>query len=450
MIRINKDFIKEKIPEKLILKCIKEHRKDLPRLIENKGYYLGEHKILDKIKRDNDPNNKIVNNFAKYITDIVSGYFIGNPITISSESNEDITSLLDTLERLNINTHNADLEKDLSIYGVGYELLYMNEESKLKIAILNPENTFIVYSNEIGNNSLFAVNYYKDFDIDLKSRGYIINVYTDNEILTYYSKNLNEINLQNIQQHFFERVPITQFFNNAEGKGDFEGVISQIDAYNILMSDRVNDKEKFVDSLLVVTGFTFEDIVENEDVNKRIKQNRIMEIPAENSDIKYITKSLNETEVQVLSNAIKDDIHKFSQTPDFTDEKSSGNVSGVAMAYKLLALESLAKVKERFFISGVKRRLKIINTILNKKTMNFYELENIKITIVRTLPVNNLEIAQMISLLNKNVSLETLISQLPFVEDPVKELEKLNGEIQEEDTNMVKAFSSINYSNLGG
>lgn len=245
-------------------------------------------------------------------------------------------------------------------------------------------------------------------------------------------------------------MPITQFFNNAEGKGDFEGVISQIDAYNILMSDRVNDKEKFVDSLLVVTGFTFEDIVENEDVNKRIKQNRIMEIPAENSDIKYITKSLNETEVQVLSNAIKDDIHKFSQTPDFTDEKFSGNVSGVAMAYKLLALESLAKVKERFFISGVKRRLKIINTILNKKTMNFYELENIKITIVRTLPVNNLEIAQMISLLNKNVSLETLISQLPFVEDPVKELEKLKGEIQEEDTNMVKAFSSINYSNLGG
>lgn len=326
----------------------------------------------------------------------------------------------------------------------------MNEESKLKIAILNPENTFVVYSNEIGNNSLFAVNYYKDFDIDLKLQGYIINVYTDNEILTYYSKNLNEINLQNIQQHFFERVPITQFFNNAEGKGDFEGVISQIDAYNILMSDRVNDKEKFVDSLLVVTGFTFEDIVENEDVNKRIKQNRIMEIPAENSDIKYITKSLNETEVQVLSNAIKDDIHKFSQTPDFTDEKFSGNVSGVAMAYKLLALESLAKVKERFFISGVKRRLKIINTILNKKTMNFYELENIKITIVRTLPVNNLEIAQMISLLNKNVSLETLISQLPFVEDPVKELEKLKGEIQEEDTNMVKAFSSINYSNLGG
>ena len=55
----------------------------------------------------------------------------------------------------------------------------------------------------------------------------------------------------------------------------------------------LNDRKKFVDSLFVVTGFTFEDV--DEDVNKRIKQSRIMEIPAENSDIKYITKSLNET-----------------------------------------------------------------------------------------------------------------------------------------------------------
>lgn len=448
MIRINKDFIKDKIPEELILQCIKSHKKDLSRLIKNKEYYLGNHKILNTIKRENEPNNKIVNNFAKYITDIVSGYFIGNPITISSEDDKDITGILDTLEKLNANTHNADLEKDLSIYGIGYELLYINEDCKVKIAILSPENTFVVYSNEIGNKSLFAINYYTDFDINLKVQGYIINVYTDSEVLTYYSKDLRDLKLKQAEQHFFERVPVTQFFNNAEGKGDFEGVISQIDAYNVLMSDRINDKEKFVDSLLVVTGFTFEDIAE--DANKRIKQSRIMEIPAENSDIKYITKSLNETEVQVLANSIKDDIHKFSQTPDFTDEKFSGNVSGVAMAYKLLALESLAKVKERFFIAGIKRRLKLINTILNKKSMNYYYVENIKITIVRTLPVNNLELAQMISLLNKNVSLETLIAQLPFVEDPVKELEKLKEEKQEDDESMAKTFNKLNYSNLGG
>ena len=446
MIRINKDFVKDKIPEQLILQCIKEHKKDLKRLIKNKNYYLGNQKISNRFKRENDPNNKIVNNFAKYITDIVSGYFMGNPLTISSAENENIDGLLEILQKLNINSHNSDLEKDLSIYGLGYELLYMNEESKLKIATLNPENTFIVYSNEIGRNSLFAVNYYDDFDINLNKQGHVINVYTNSEILTYYSKNLRELNLQKGQQHFFEKVPITQFLNNAEAMGDFEGVISQIDAYNTLMSDRINDKEKFVDSLLVITGFSFEDM--EKDI-KKIKQSKMLEIPAENSDIKYITKSLNETEVQVLANAIKGDIHKFSQTPDFTDEKFSGNVSGVAMAYKLLSLDSLAKVKERFFIMGVKRRLKLINTMLNKKNMTSFDIENIKITIVKTLPVNNLELAQMINLLNQNVSKETLIAQLPFIEDPIKELEKLKEQNEEDNENMAKSFN-LNYSNFGG
>ena len=120
------------------------------------------------------------------------------------------------------------------------------------------------------------------------------------------------------------------------------------------------------------------------------------------------------------------------------------------MAYKLLALESLAKVKERFFIAGIKRRLKLINTILNKKSMNYYDVENIKITIVRTLPVNNLELAQMINLLTENVSLETLLAQLPFIEDHIKELEKLKEEKQKDEESMAKTFNKVNYSNLGG
>lgn len=35
-----------------------------------------------------------------------------------------------------------------------------------------------------------------------------------------------------------------------EAQGDFEQVVSIIDAYNIVMSDRVNDKEQFVDAIL--------------------------------------------------------------------------------------------------------------------------------------------------------------------------------------------------------
>ena len=214
------------------------------------------------------------------------------------------------------------------------------------------------------------------------------------------------------------------------------------------MSDRVNDKEKFVDSLLVVTGFSFDD--EGEEVNRKIMKNRILELSGEDGDVKYVTKTLNETETQVLANALKDDIHKFSHTPDFTDEKFSGNVSGVAMKYKLSSLEELAKVKERFFIKGMKRRLKIVGTFMYKRVMASYEIEDLQITIPRTLPANDLELAQIVNLLNNQASSETLLAQLPFIEDPVKEREKLKAERKEDEENTAQVFKELNYSGLGG
>lgn len=138
IIKINEDFIKEGISEKLILECIKKHKSNLEGFKRNKKYYLGSHKILNRYKNNDEPNNKIVNNYASYITDTVCGYFMGNSVTISSNSEKDIESLLDTLEKIDIDIHNSDLARDLSIYGMSYEILYINEESKLKIAILTP------------------------------------------------------------------------------------------------------------------------------------------------------------------------------------------------------------------------------------------------------------------------------------------------------------------------
>lgn len=55
-----------------------------------------------------------------------------------------------------------------------------------------------------------------------------------------------------VQQHYFGAVPVTEFWNNEEQQGDFEQQISLIDAYNVLMSDRVNDKEQLVDAILKI------------------------------------------------------------------------------------------------------------------------------------------------------------------------------------------------------
>lgn len=444
MIRRNSELIENGISTKLLEACIKEHRSGIKRLDRLDAYYRGEHDIKDRqIQGELAPNNKITNNYPKYITDTACGYVLGNPIVYKDSGKQDLTGLQEYFKSIDIDTHDAELEKDLSVFGVGYELLYMDKDARPKLSLMDPRSAFVVYDDTVECNPLFGATYYPQYGEDGTITKTVIKVYTEAKELTYTADgdSLNSMSFSTLsfvdeKAHYFNGVPLLQYWNNEEGMGDFEGVLSQVDAYNILQSDRINDKERFVDAILLLVNAE----LETEAARKLIRE-RILQLPAENADARYITKTLNETETQVLANSIKDDIHKFSHTPDFTDENFSGNTSGVAMAYKLLSLENLAKVKERFFKSGLRERLKLLSNINAIKGQAKLNVDTINIVMNRTLPVNELETAQMISLLKDTVSLETLLSKLPFIENTEQEAEAVREQRKQAQEDMMLTFS---------
>ena len=57
----------------------------------------------------------------------------------------------------------------------------------------------------------------------------------------------------------------------------------------------------------------------------------------------------------------------MSHVPHLCDESFGGNLSGVAIAYKLWGLEQLCAMKERKFKKGLQRRIELITNILNIK-----------------------------------------------------------------------------------
>lgn len=125
----------------------------------------------------------------------------------------------------------------------------------------------------------------------------------------------------------------------------------------------------------------------------------------------------------------KKDIHKFSKTPNSSDENFGGNTSGVAMKYKLLGTENLASIKERKFKKGLQRRLEIISFIFALTRKGNLDWLSVDITFTRNLPVNELDIASMMNALKGIVSNKTLLNQLPFVEDADAELDQLQREL---------------------
>ena len=131
-----------------------------------------------------------------------------------------------------------------------------------------------------------------------------------------------------------------------------------------------------------------------------------------------------------MRKALKEDIYTFSHVPNMSDENFAGNSSGVAMEYKLLALESITKTKERYYTKGLKKRIRLYCNYLGMLNISANPTAIIP-TFKRGLPKNLLELSQIISNLRGFVSRKTLIQQLPFVEDPEAEMESVKEENKE-------------------
>lgn len=428
-------------PDKQAIRTlIVKHRREATRLRQLMKYYEGQHKILTESRK-----TKLVCNHAKDIADTASSYFIGNPVSYKSKA--DIAALTEAFEQAGADEADGDNGLDLSVYGRTYEYIYPEEgETDLAIKSLSPENTFMVYDDTIEQKELFAIYYYarKD-DSDKKRTIYVATVLTEHY---KYVLNIEDITgsqalIEEPVPHFFEEVPVVEYLNNKLAIGDFELQIPLIDAYNALMSDRITDKEQFIDAILAIYGAMLGDPDAKDEDGKtaksRIKDDKLLELPAD-SKAEYLTRTFDENGVEVLKKAIEQDIHKFSHIPCMTDESFGGNVSGVAMEFKLLGMENITKIKTRYYKKGLRKRIRLFAGWLQKSKSVNVDISGITPTFTRAMPKNLLEISQIVANLWGKVSKKTLLSQVPFVENADEELKVVEKEAEEALKQQKEAF----------
>lgn len=434
---IPREKFDERAPDKRIIRqLISKHISLVGNLKKNMAYYEGKHKILEDAKRE----NRLVCNHAKDISDTASSYFIGNPVTYKSDA--DIKDLTDSLETAGADETDGDNGLDLSIYGLAYEYVYVKEnENNLLTKNLSPENTFMVKDDSIEENELFAVYYYvrKD-DSGTGPEHYIATVLTPNYKyeLDIQNNEVPQLTTELPVPHYLGEIPIIEYLNNKLAIGDFELQIPLIDAYNALMSDRITDKEQFIDAILAIYGTLLSDEdepgTEEEDQNikkakERLKKYKVLEMP-DTAKAEYLTRTFDESGVEILKKAIEQDIHKFSHIPCMSDESFGGNVSGVAMEFKLLGMENITKIKTRYYRKGLRKRIRIFCNYLALHGKSV-DPAGITMTFTRALPKNLLEISQIVANLWGKVSRKTLLSQVPFVDDVDEELKALDEETEE-------------------
>lgn len=411
----------------IIKEAIETNEREKDRYEKLKNYYLGKQDILQR-RRKKDINNRLVTNHCKYITDINTGYLLGSPIVYSADEGKDISKIIDAYNRQMITNLDYDLSEGCSIMGKKFELVYATKNKEAKSASILPDNAIMVCDNTIEHKELFGV-VYRISRAKYNRKYEYVRVYTDKEEIIYSDGEVLKEILRT--PHYFGLVPLIEFSNNKEQIGDFEPVIPLVDAYNLLQSDRLNDKEQLVQALMLFQGAK-----PNPEQKDELNEERTLYVPS-GADVKYVTKEMNEEQIDILRKALENDIHKISMTPNLNDENFVGNSSGVAIKFKLVAFDQNIAKKERFFEQGLRKRFELYNNYLKKKSgIAKIEPHNLNITFKRNLPQNDLETSQMIlNLQGLGIPQTELNAQLSFVDDPEKFMETF---LKEEEDNANK------------
>ena len=329
---------------------------------------------------------------------------------------------------------NFEHSENCSIFGKSYELWYKNVDNTIGNVVVDPRDCFILRDNTVKKEITAAVRWDKTKNKEDKWV-YTLEVYDSTSVTTYeFLSDSDKKEVPNIKGvtklHGFNQVPIIEFLNNKRAFGDFKKVVSLIDGYDEAASTSIDDMTDFTDALLVLTNVGGTD----KETLKKIKEDKLMLID-DDGDAKWLIKQVNDSYAQNNKNRLNQDIHKFSMIPDMQDKEFSGNSSGVALGYKLLALEQLTAQKEMHFKKAINQRLQLMIGFYNLKI----KATDIQKVFTRNVPKNLVEAADTAQKLQGIVSHETILSTLPFVEDAKLELEKIKAE---EDINVMKDMNT--------
>lgn len=422
------------ITENLIIECLNELEKNSADKKMYKEYYEGNHSILNNYAmQDSRSNQKLIFNFPRKFVDNETGYLLGKPVNFVPKT--DNTEIIDCIDR-NTNhwdkEHNIILRKMSEIYGESYELNYINSEGEFCASILTPLEAYVLEDGTAERNVLLGLHRFrKRFD----DTSYL-DVYTDSEILHYTvdfdQKGNMELKYIGKHNHIFNRVPIIICPANSERRSGFQDVISLFDAYNALNSDLVNEIADHRNAYLIIENAK----IEEEDLLK-MKSMGIIQVP-KGGVVKWLTKDINDSFVKNELDNIERKIYDMMDEVNFNENWAS-NTSSLALRNKLLNLENRVAIRQAFMEKVIKERLKNLFIYIKKKEGKVFDYRDVAIKFTRNLPTDLVGLADVIVKLQNVCSQETLLTLLPFVENPKIEVQKFKAEVDK-----------IDFKNWGG
>ena len=481
-LNINKTWFQNEEMTKKLVKEIYERKvlesDDYKRIDTDFKFYEGklpEIQISEKKKKDGfEPQ---VVNLAKPITDTATKTFIGVlPDLVSSGTKKEKDKINVLYQKLYKRAFNAKIfqtGKNSSICGSGLLCVYNKIGDKFpRFRELNPRMADVVYDCTLEQNRICAFNIIEFDNIDNNTKGYDVYIYTDEEIIVYEitqdsTKKLQFNPLlvfvtqgQNVHRirHGYSTIPIFEFPNNAEFKGDSECVQGLIRLYNNLLNNRCINVHDIVNYILWLKNVRIGDEEEQQAIIDMLENHGLLPTEGEDTEVKYLSNPLNQDELQTLQKSIEDLIHQISRVPDLTSVDFTQNASDPIIKIKTKPLLDLCNEKELVFTEPYFELLECVLKWCEKNDKEDYEKYNADLDLctlayAHPLPSNDLDIVTQISNLSNAgvLSPEDALQEISWIKNVHKYVEnakKWKASVDKEKSQNDNINSGVNAHNI--
>lgn len=379
------------------------------------NYRKGEQPILMRQKEVRpEICSRIVVNRADEIVTFKGGYLLGEPVQYVCRSDDaEVAKGVSKLNAYALTEDKPAKDKELADWwhtcGTSYRMVVPNktatvenDEPPFHIYILDPRNTFVVYSSMLGNPPVLAVNYYQKSDGTTVFSCYSADKYFE---ITDAWTILKE------EPHAVD-IPIIEYPASAARLGAFETVIHILDAINTVASNRMDGVEQFIQALML-----FHNVTIDEEKFARLRElGALMYRDADGQtkgEVSYLTAELNQSQTQTLMDDMYDTVLTICGMPNRNGGSSTSDTgSAVIMRDGWSAAEARAKDSERTFCRSEKQFLKIALQLCNDLKGLSLKLSDLEIRFTRRNYENITEKANVLVTMLNN---DKIHPQLAFV-----------------------------------
>ena len=328
------------------------------------NYYRGKQPILERQKKVRpEICNRIVENRANEIVSFKVGYLCGEPIQyIGRSGDERISKAISELNEMMFSENKATQDKEIvewqAICGTAYRLVLPDtrkgeDDAPFEMYTLDPRDTIVVYSNEVGNKPILGIKY-----CTTDKNDFIYSIYSAHHFWKIKNKEIVEST-----PHALGIIPIIEYPANSARLGAFEIVIDLLDEINNIVSNRMDGIEQFIQAFLkfVNCDITKEEYFEFLELGAiKVKSHE-----GQPADVDMVCNELNQGQTQIAKDDAHSAIIEITGMPNRNGGSSTSDTGAAVLLRDGWSLaESRAQDSELMFKKSEQQALKLILRII--------------------------------------------------------------------------------------